>query len=63
VGPVLEKMLHKLGIYYFKQVASWKESDIDWVDEQLEFFKGRIRREDWQGSATEEHLKKYGKKP
>ena len=63
VGPVLEKMLHKLGIYYFKQVATWKEADIEWVDDQMEFFKGRIRREDWLGSAAEEHLKKYGKKP
>ena len=62
VGPVLEKLLHKLGIYFFKQVARWNEADIDYVDEQLEHFKGRIRRENWVDSAAEEHLKKYGKK-
>jgi predicted flap endonuclease-1-like 5' DNA nuclease len=62
VGPVLEKMLHQLGIYYFKQVALWNEDDIDYVDDRLEHFKGRIRREGWVPSAKEEHFKKYSER-
>ncbi len=60
VGPVLAKMLHRLGIHQFKQVAQWSEADIDFFDAQLERFRGRIRRENWVRSATEEHHKKYG---
>jgi predicted flap endonuclease-1-like 5' DNA nuclease len=60
VGPILEKLLQKLGIYLFKQVALWSEQDIDFFDAQLEKFHGRIRREGWVRSALEEHYKKYG---
>ena len=60
VGPNLEKLLNKLGVYLFKQVALWNEADIDFFDHQLTDFHGRIRREQWVRSATEEHYKKYG---
>jgi predicted flap endonuclease-1-like 5' DNA nuclease len=60
VGPTLEAMLNKLGIYLFKQVALWDNTDIDFFDAQLHEFHGRIRRENWVRSATEEHFKKYG---
>jgi predicted flap endonuclease-1-like 5' DNA nuclease len=60
VGPTLEAMLNKLGIYLFKQVALWDNDDIDFFDAQLHEFHGRIRRENWVRSATEEHYKKYG---
>jgi predicted flap endonuclease-1-like 5' DNA nuclease len=62
VGPVLARMLNKLGIYTFREVALWTDEDIDRVDEQLEHFRGRIRREDWVSSAKEEHFKKYGER-
>jgi predicted flap endonuclease-1-like 5' DNA nuclease len=60
VGPALEAMLNKLGIYLFKQVALWDNDDIEFFDAQLHEFHGRIRRENWVRSATEEHFKKYG---
>jgi predicted flap endonuclease-1-like 5' DNA nuclease len=60
VGPALEKLLHKLGVYQFKQVALWVDEDIAFFDKQLEQFHGRIRREGWVRSAVEEHYKKYG---
>ena len=60
VGPALEKTLNGLGIYYFKQVASWTDADIDFFDSKLPDFHGRIRREQWLRSAVEEHYKKYG---
>jgi NADH-quinone oxidoreductase subunit E len=62
VGPSLEKMLYRLGIYWFKQIAQWTDKDIDRVDAKLEQFHGRIRRENWVTSAKEEHFKKYGER-
>ena len=60
VGPVLEKMLHALGVYQFIQVATWKADDIAFFDARLHDFHGRIEREHWVRSAQEEHYKKYG---
>lgn len=60
VGPVLEKRLHALGVHHFRQVALWTEAEIDVFDRQLGNFHGRIRRENWVHSATEEHFKKTG---
>lgn len=60
VGPKLERLLHRIGIYTFKQVASWSDDDIEHVDSLLEDFHGRIRRDDWVASAHSEHRKKYG---
>ena len=62
VGPALERMLNKLGIYTFQEVALWTEKDIDRLDAQLKRFHGRIRREGWVASAKEEHFKKYGER-
>jgi predicted flap endonuclease-1-like 5' DNA nuclease len=62
VGPALARMLHKLGIHTFREVALWKDEDIDRVDEQLGHFRGRIRRENWVSSAKKEHYKKYGER-
>jgi predicted flap endonuclease-1-like 5' DNA nuclease len=59
VGPVLEKMLHRNGVHWFKQVAQWDANDIAKMDAKLEGFQGRIVRENWVRSAIEEHYKKY----
>jgi predicted flap endonuclease-1-like 5' DNA nuclease len=61
-GPALVKMLHRLGIYNFKQVAIWDDELIDWIDSQLDRFHGRIRREHWVENAKNEHYKKYGER-
>ncbi len=47
VGPKLEKLLHKNGVYYFWQVASWSDDEVEYVDAKLEVFKGRISRDEW----------------
>ncbi len=69
VGPKIEKILHKLGIYTYKQVAGWNKSERSWVDDHLKF-KGRIERENWvkQARALDkggeaEYVKVFGKKP
>jgi len=51
VGPKLETLLNKNGVYYFWQVASWSRSDINVIDERLDAFKGRIFRDDWVTQA------------
>jgi len=51
VGPKLEKLCNALGFYHFDQIAAWKSSEIKWVDENLEGFKGRVTRDDWVRQA------------
>ncbi len=68
VGPVLEGILHSIGIYTFAQVASWKKAEREWVDGYLNF-KGRIERDDWVKQAEalakgeDEYVRVFGKKP
>jgi NADH-quinone oxidoreductase subunit E len=51
VGPALEKMLNKMGVGHFDQIASWSAKELAWVDERLEGFKGRAKRDDWVKQA------------
>lgn len=60
VGPVLERMLHQLGVTTFRQIAYWSERDIDHFDAMLPEFPGRIRRDTWVTQARELHQSKYG---
>ena len=47
VGPKLEAMLHKMGVFHYDQIASWTEMNLRWVDQKLEGFKGRAVRDKW----------------
>jgi predicted flap endonuclease-1-like 5' DNA nuclease/polyhydroxyalkanoate synthesis regulator phasin len=47
VGPLLQKLLNDIGVYYFWQISEWSQENVDWVDEKLEHFRGRISRDDW----------------
>ncbi len=47
VGPALEKLLNKIGIWHFDQIANWSAKELVWVDEKLEGFKGRAKRDEW----------------
>lgn len=60
VGPVLERMLHQLGVTTFRQIAYWSERDVDEFDAKLHEFPGRIRRDAWVTQARELHQSKYG---
>ncbi len=51
VGPFIEKKLNALDIYTFKQVSKFTPDDIDNVTEAIEFFPGRITRDDWVSQA------------
>ncbi|GAB3970916.1 hypothetical protein GCM10028806_19850 [Spirosoma terrae] len=58
VGPFLEKKLHAAGIYTFQQIANFNKEDIDLVNDIIEFFPGRIERDNWVGQAAELAKKK-----
>jgi predicted flap endonuclease-1-like 5' DNA nuclease len=60
VGPVLERMLHQLGVTTYRDIARWSERDIDEFDARLAEFPGRIRRDGWVTQARELHQSKYG---
>jgi len=60
IGPVLERMLHQMGIATYRQIARWSERDIDEFDARLAEFPGRIRRDAWVTQARELHQSKFG---
>jgi predicted flap endonuclease-1-like 5' DNA nuclease len=60
VGPVLERMLHNLGITTFRQIARWTERDVAEFDARLPEFPGRIQRDQWVTQARALHESKYG---
>jgi NADH-quinone oxidoreductase subunit E len=51
VGPALEKLLHKMGVWHFDQIAQWTARELAWVDGRLEGFKGRAQRDEWVKQA------------
>ena len=62
VGPFLERKLHSLGIYTFRQVGNFTKEDIDKVSDIIEFFPGRIERDNWVSQSKTFYEKKYGDK-
>lgn len=62
IGPFLERKLHSLGIYTFRQVANFTKEDVNLVNEIIEFFPGRIERDNWVGQSKTFHERKYGQK-
>jgi predicted flap endonuclease-1-like 5' DNA nuclease len=62
IGPVLEKRLNSLGVYFFREIAMWTKEDIVRYEEHLKEFQRRIERDKWVEGAREEHFKKYGER-
>lgn len=57
VGPKLEKMLHEFGITTFYQLSQLDNEGINALNEKIEFFPGRMERDNWIGQAEELHKK------
>ena len=51
IGPKFEKDLHSKGIYYFRQIAAWKASDVSMVEKLIDSIPGRIGRDEWVKQA------------
>ena len=59
IGPKFEKDLNGKGIYYFRQIANWKASDVKMVEGVIDSIPGRIKRDEWVKQAR--GLSKGGK--
>jgi predicted flap endonuclease-1-like 5' DNA nuclease len=53
IGPVIEDLLHGLGITTFEQLASLSEEEVDRIGDLLGAFRERIRRDGWAQQAAE----------
>lgn len=51
IGPRLAERLNALGVWQWAQIAGWSEADIEWFEPKLTRIRGRIRHDDWVGSA------------
>lgn len=51
IGPFIERKCNGIGIYTFKQISLMTPKIEDDVNEAIEYFIGRIRRDDWVGQA------------
>ena len=63
VKRVLARTLHKVGVYYFWQIADWSHEDVAHVDSVLPAFKGRIERDHWVTQASELSAQPTAAKP
>lgn len=51
VGPFLERKLNEVGVYTFKEISEWDTARIHDITRQIQFFEGRIEKDDWVGQA------------
>jgi NADH-quinone oxidoreductase subunit E len=47
VGPKLEQMLFKLGVYHFDQIAAWTPDQVRWIEDNIGEFRDRVERDKW----------------
>ncbi len=57
IGPYIEQRLNEIGIYNYDQISRFKVEDIRILTELIDFFPGRIERDNWIAQA--ESLKIY----
>ncbi len=53
IGPFIEERLHALDIFTFRQISKFTAQDIETINEAIEYFSGRIERDEWVAQATE----------
>jgi predicted flap endonuclease-1-like 5' DNA nuclease len=53
IGPFIEERLHALDIYTFKQISKFTKKDIETINVAIEYFSGRIERDEWVAQAKE----------
>ena len=52
IGPYIEEKLFEIGIFNFDQISKFKEADIRIITELIDFFPGRIERDNWVQQAS-----------
>ncbi|WP_299104158.1 hypothetical protein [uncultured Tenacibaculum sp.] len=53
VGSFIEKKLNSIGIFTYKQISNFTEKDIETVTNLIQFFPGRIKRDNWKAQAEQ----------
>ena len=52
IGPFIEMRLNDIGIFTFEQVSMLNEESISLITDAIQFFPGRIEKDDWVGQAA-----------
>jgi predicted flap endonuclease-1-like 5' DNA nuclease len=53
IGPFIEERLHAIDIFTFRQISKFTAKDIDTINDAIEYFSGRIERDEWVAQAKE----------
>jgi predicted flap endonuclease-1-like 5' DNA nuclease len=53
IGPFIEEKLYSIGIYNYEQLSRMTDKEIAGITALIDFFPGRIHRDDWKGQATQ----------
>lgn len=51
IGPFIENKLNDIGIFTFEQITQLDDELIGYITDAIQFFPGRIQRDDWVGQA------------
>ncbi|MEM6963995.1 MAG: hypothetical protein AAF573_04450 [Bacteroidota bacterium] len=52
IGPFIETKLNDVGIYTYEQVSMLDEELVGLITDAIQFFPGRIEKDDWMGQAA-----------
>ena len=44
-------MLNEMGYFHYDQIAKWGPAEVEWADQNLVGFKGRVSRDEWVKQA------------
>ena len=58
IGPFIEEKLNALGIYTFEQISKMTAKIEEEVNVAIEFFPGRVKRDEWAKQAKKLHKDK-----
>jgi len=53
IGPFIEERLHALDIYTYRQISRFTTRDVETINDAIEYFSGRIERDEWVAQAKE----------
>ena len=53
IGPFIEERLHAIDIHTYEQISKLSQKDIETMNTAIEFFAGRIERDEWVAQARE----------
>jgi predicted flap endonuclease-1-like 5' DNA nuclease len=53
IGPFIEERLNALDIYTFRQISNFSPQDIEIINDAIEYFSGRIERDEWVAQALD----------